>query len=585
METILTLSNLTNDPCADFLSYACYRKSGVDRTAVAVRAFMSAVVHPTLQAKLRSPVSDKIWTSHKSCLFAAVKNMFTPEHAVTVVIDLFSRWSGTTASSPSTSLDLVKLVGLLHFRYEIFSVFSTYYKSSFEGGEATFVIRFHPAPDIGFEMSSDEDAMFEAAKRHAGVNTSRADVSGLVRRFRKARKMAHNRSTIVPMSLLDEQFPKEDISTWQEILSTVPEIAIENPPDVAAVVRILTDKSALFRETALVYFSIHTTLTTFSEEIRRAPSLADNAALCEGLTMELSPLWDVLATQQMTSPDRDQVVMRLFHRVSEAVTADAQLIFSTHVDSEEVQRLVRSMRIVLAANLTASYERYLPFVSGDYFANKFEIRSFYNQLSSSNALRGLSGLYRLRVDLTRTFVSRFDNQIAVAASVYALLSFSNDTGRASHSADVINAAVLGVMLADALWDKIMEHAEWNSDTWEELVEHQRCLQQQADVGALTSELKYPILSLLSAIHAFATPGWHQRAPLFDFHSLSASQVFFILFFVHHSCSSAGSDDGGMRTSLLMRHFEEFRKAFGCALPMKLEVKDLCKKHDRHEKHE
>ncbi|KAL1424666.1 hypothetical protein MTO96_019956 [Rhipicephalus appendiculatus] len=206
------------------------------------------------------------------------------------------------------------------------------------------------------------------------------------------------------------------------------------------------------------------------------------------------------------------------------------------------------------------------------------------QLINTNALRGLSGLYKHRVDSSRKFISRFDDQIAVAASVYALLSFSNDTGRGERSAsvqsaDVVNAAVLGVTLADTLWGKIFERAEWNRDTWRELVEHQRCLQQRADVGALTSELKYPILSLVSVIHAFATPGWHQRAPVFDFHSLSASQVFFILFLAHHSCSSAGSDASGTRTSMLMRHIEEFRKAFRCAPPAKLEVTDLCQKHE------
>ncbi|KAH8024412.1 hypothetical protein HPB51_022896 [Rhipicephalus microplus] len=437
METILTLSNLTNDPCTDFLSYACYRKSEVDRTAVAVRAFMSAVVHPTLQAKLRSPVSDKIWTSHKSCLFAAVRKLFTPEHAVTAVIDLFHRWSGTSTSSPSASMDLVRLVSVLHFSYDISSVFSTYYKLSSKSDEAaTFVICFRLAPDIGFVTLRDEHATFEAARRHAGVNASRADVSRLASRFRGARKTSVDENIIVPMALLDEKFPKEALSTWQDILSTLPAIAVKNPPDVAAVVRILMDESTLFQATALLYFSISTTLLMFSEEIRRAPSLADNAALCEGLTLELSPLWDVLATQQMTNPVRDQVVMRLYHRVSESVIADAQLIFASYVGSEKVQRVVQSMRVVLAANLTSSYVRYLPVMSDDYFANKFEMRRFYSQLIKSNALRGLYGLYTLGVDLSRSFISRIEDQIAVAANVYALLSFSNDTGRGERSESV-----------------------------------------------------------------------------------------------------------------------------------------------------
>ncbi|KAH7945646.1 hypothetical protein HPB49_013556 [Dermacentor silvarum] len=580
-ETIMTLSNLSNDPCTDFFSYACYKKSGVDRRAIAVRAFRSVVVHPTLQATLRSPVSDIIWANHKSCLIAAVKNLFTAEDAVEAVIDLFRRWSGTSTSSPG-NVDLIKLVGLLHFRYEIFSVFNAYYKSSFEKNEATYIIYFQHAPHIDFEASSAEDAMLEAAKRHAGMSASSADVLNVIRRFRRARKTSDDEHSIVPMPLLDEHFPKEGISSWQEILRAVPVIAIENPPDVTAVLNILTDQNTLVQEAAQLYFAVHATLSTFYEEIAQAASLADHAALCEYLTMELYPLWDVLATQRMTSPDRDQVVLEMFNRVSEAVIADAQVLFSAHLHANEVQNAVRSIHIVLPGNLTAPYKRYLPFISEDYFENKFEIRSSYYQISSSNALRGLYGLYRLRVDLSRIFLSRFDNQIAVAASVYALLSFGKETAAINRStadgADVINAAVLGVMLANALWDKIFDDVKRDIDRWKGLVDYLYCIQRQAE-DALYTELKYPILSLSSTVRAFATPRWHHRAPVFGFHSLSASQVFFILFFVHHACISTGYDGSGMRASTLMRNFEEFLKAFGCAGKPIRNVMGACEKRE------
>ncbi|XP_065303671.1 uncharacterized protein [Dermacentor albipictus] len=578
-ETILTLANLSNDPCTDILSYGCYKKSGVDRSAIAVRAFTSLVVHPTLQAKLRSPVSDIIWVNHKSCLFASVKNLFTAEHAVTAVIDLFHRWSGTSTNA-TRNVDLIKLVGLLHFRYEIFSVFYMYYKSSFEKDEATYVISFQPAPYIDLEASSAGHAMFEAARRHAGISATQADMLSLIRRFRRAHKNSHDGHSIVPMPELGEQFPMEGISTWQEILSAFPVIAIENPPDVAAVLSILTEKNILVQAAALLYFVIQSTLATFDDEIRQAASLADHAAFCEEQTMALFPLWDVLATQQMTSPDRDQVVLEMFNKISEAVIADAQVFFSAHLDANAVRSVVRSIHIVLPENLTAPYKRHLPSISENYFENKFEIGSFYNQIRSSNAMRGLSGLYRLRVDLSHTFLVRFGNQIAVAASVYALLSFGKETAGGNRSiadgAGVINAAVLGVMLADALWDKLFDYAEQETDSWEGLVAHLHCLRRQSG-GVVNTELKYPILSMSAAVRAYATPSWHDRAPVFGYHSLSASQVFFILFFVHHVCVPSGSYGSGVKASAQMRGFDEFFKAFDCAGTPMRNVIEACEK--------
>ncbi|XP_065303655.1 uncharacterized protein [Dermacentor albipictus] len=566
METILTLANLSNDPCTDILSYACYKKSGVDRRAIADGVFTSLVVHPTLQAILRSPVSDIIWGNHKSCLIAAAKNLFTAENAVEAIIDLFRRWSGTSTST-ARNVDLIKLVGLLHFRYAIFSVLYTYYNSTFEKKEFTYVIRVQLAPYIDLEASSAGHAMFEAARRHAGINATQADVLSLIRRFHRARKNFHDGRSIVPMPQFYEQFPKEGISSWEEILSGVPAIAIENPPEVAAVLSILTDKNILVQAAALLYFAIHSTLATFDDEIRQEGSVVDHAALCEYLTMTLFPFWDVLATQQMTSPDRDQVVLEMFKKISDAVIADAQVFFSAHLDANAVRSVVRSIHIVLPENLTAPYKRYLPSISDNYFENKFEIGSFYNQIRSSSALRGFSALYSLRVDLTHTSLVRFGNQIAVTASVYALLNFGKETAGGSrslaHGADVINAAVLGVMLADALWEKIFDYAEQETDSWEGLVAHLHCLRWQSG-GVVNTELKYPILSMSAAVRAYATPSWHDRAPVFGYHSLSASQVFFILFFVHHVCLPRGSYGGGVSASAQMRNFEEFFKAFGCA---------------------
>ncbi|KAL3248029.1 hypothetical protein MRX96_056717 [Rhipicephalus microplus] len=125
IETIILLSNMSVNPCSNIMSYACYKKSELDRQAIVQRALASAVLNPTLQGKLRTPVGDILRTHYESCLVSAVSKLFTADYAVKAVIDLFRRWTVKSTSSPRTPVDLIKLSGLLHFRYNIFSVFRT----------------------------------------------------------------------------------------------------------------------------------------------------------------------------------------------------------------------------------------------------------------------------------------------------------------------------------------------------------------------------------------------------------------------------------------------------------------------------
>ncbi|XP_065303654.2 uncharacterized protein [Dermacentor albipictus] len=585
IQTIIMLSNLTVDPCNNFISYACYKKSELDRQAIVERALASAVVHPTLQGKLRSPVSDILRMHHESCLVSAVRNLFTAENAVRAVIDLFHRWSGTPAISPHAA-DLLKLVGLLHFRYYIYSIFRTNILLRRGSNEMIYFIGAVTAPYILTTGSKDSmkfrNVMFEAANSYTGLNVTRAALMTLITRLRNARKLFEERIYGGKLTFLDEVFPNADMSSWKVILRTFPLIRIEDPPNLAAIVEVLTDKDASVQAAALIYFSVHTAWLVFREEVINtevAPSLVARASFCSKRIVQLFSLWDVLLTQQMTSPDRDAVVLQLFEKVADAVLADAQTTFSAHLNSSEVRRVVRGVRVVLAVDMTAPYSHHLPDASDNYFENAMEIRDFYFQVRRMNAARGLVELHRFRENLFQAFVSRAGNSIVISAAVYALLNF-NVTHRGNRSringAIVNNAAVLGILLADALWDALVERAHLDMETSEHLSDRVSCT--KVIFGrALAPNLKHPLLSLRSTARIVATPGWHRREPAFGFHRFSASQIFFMLFALHHSCQtlSSNDDDFGLRLSTSIRHLEEFREAFGCASQREVNWETVC----------
>ncbi|KAL1424662.1 hypothetical protein MTO96_019954 [Rhipicephalus appendiculatus] len=415
--------------------------------------------------------------------------------------------------------------------------------------------------------------MLEAANAYTGLNVTIAVMTALIIRLQDALYVSAKELYVGRLRALDYVFPFADMSSWKAILREVPLIGMEDPVNLVGVVKALLDKRVSVQAAALVYFSVHTATSLFYEEIRhaeKAASLVAQASFCSEQIVKLFSLWDVLSTQQITSPDRDAVVMQLFDSITEAVVADAEAIFSEHLNSSEVRRALRGVRVVLAIDMTAPYAHHLPYVSNDYFENVMELRDFYFEVRRINAARGLSEVHRFRKTLFEAFVSRAGNHIVISAGVYPLLNFNDTRARGNRTrlngAAVNNAAVLGVLLADALWDALIKSDRWDPQIREQLFERAYCLKEITGF-ILTPDLKHPLLSVQSAARTIATPGWHQRVLAFGPYSFSASQIFFMLFMLHHPCQILNvNDDVAHDVSVFIRFVQQFRGAFGCPAP-------------------
>ncbi|KAL3248027.1 hypothetical protein MRX96_056716 [Rhipicephalus microplus] len=399
-------------------------------------------------------------------------------------------------------------------------------------------------------------------------------MTALITRLRGAIYFSTKELYVGKLPALNYVFPFADMSSWKVILRQVPLIGMKDPVNLVGVVNVLLDKHPSVQAAALVYFSVHTTKSVFYEEIRhteQATSLVAQASFCSQQIVKLFSLWDVLSTQQMTSPDRDAVVMQLFDSIADAVVADAEVTFSEHLNSSEVRSVLRGVSVVLAIDMTAPYAHHLPYVSDDYFENVMELRDFYFQVRRINAARGLPEVHSFRKTLFEAFVSRAGNRIVISAGVYTLLKFNDTRIRGNHSrlngAAVNNAAVLGVLLADALWDALIGSDRWDPRTRQQLIDHTVCINELTGF-ILTTHLKYPLLSLQSAARTIAAPGWHQRALAFGPYSFSASQIFFMLFVLHHPCQTLNVNDENVAHEVYVftRYVEEFRRAFGCPVP-------------------
>ncbi|KAL1424661.1 hypothetical protein MTO96_019953 [Rhipicephalus appendiculatus] len=512
IETIILLSNVTVDPCSNIMSYACYKKgrAGPPGHRTACTRFGRISPDPPGQA------------------------------------------AHTCRRHPEDALrELPRLC----------RVFRTETVELVERNEAAYVIVAIPAPDIlatgGSDSTKYANAMLEAANAYTGLHVTIAAMTALIIRLQEALYVSAKALYVGRLSALDYVFPFADMSSWKVILREVPLIGMEDPINLVHIVNALRDRRPSVQAAALIYFSVHTTKSVFYEEIRhaeQATSLVAQASFCSEQIVKLFSLWDVLSTQQITSPDRDAVVMQLFDSVAEAVVADAEVAFSEHLNSSRSPQCAERRSHRARPRHDSTVRRI-------------------------NAARGLSQVHMHRKTLFEAFVSRAGNHIVISAGVYPLLNFNDTRARGNRTrlngAAVNNAAVLGVLLADALWDALINSDRWDPQIRQRLIDHTVCMNELTGF-ILTANLKYPLLSLRSAARTIATPGWHQRVLAFGPYSFSASQIFFMLFVLHHPCQTLNVNDADVEheVSVFTRYVEEFRHAFGCPVPS-VDWADVC----------
>ncbi|XP_037579787.1 uncharacterized protein LOC119462514 [Dermacentor silvarum] len=176
------------------------------------------------------------------------------------------------------------------------------------------------------------------------------------------------------------------------------------------------------------------------------------------------------------------------------------------------------------------------------------------KVSVLDSARGLGSL-RLLNTLNR-FSARVGGHVVVSPRVYPMLSV--DKG----SQAVVNAASLGVSLADSLWDAVFSRREWSVPLLHRLDAHTSCVQRYIR-SELGGRLSYPLLSVRSTVRAVSWPQWHARAD--DEWKLSASQVFFMLFVLRHTClvRDRTDEEPTISSRSFMLRVGHFAMAFDC----------------------
>ncbi|KAL3196302.1 hypothetical protein MRX96_001645 [Rhipicephalus microplus] len=114
----------------------------------------------------------------------------------------------------------------------------------------------------------------------------------------------------------------------------------------------------------------------------------------------------------------------------------------------------------------------------------------------------LGGLQRLRT--LNHFSTRVECHVVVSPRSYPVLSVGTP------SQAVVNAASLGVSLADSIWDTVFLSLDWAVPLMQRLHAQTSCLQWYIR-NEFGSRFSYLLLSVRSVVRAVACPQWHRRA--------------------------------------------------------------------------
>ncbi|XP_065286094.1 uncharacterized protein [Dermacentor albipictus] len=526
----------------------------------------------------------------RSCLVAFMEHELTPEKAAIGVLSVFQGWA-----PGSRQLDLLKVLGLLFLRYDVAVVLSA--RFSFEdttqrGATGRYSLRISPtvAPRVLDSSNSEhvETRMLASIQSHllqqtaaAGKPTVAVDLRGDVLKasIRLRDSVQSSGDTVLEedASLLQQRFPHFDLSSWREIIlecCVSCKLKIQSLSSMRNVLNVLTD-GATRHEALVAYFVVSAAISTFSEEIARADTaggLTWRAAFCDEAVLRAAPLWLVSSTSVLTSDEKDTVVRTMYAATLDAVASDADALFGDASDARKARQVLAEHKLLLPQDIAREYAPFAPNLSGRYVENKFALRGFLYRARILDAKHGVNGVSANHANDLEGIASRVGNVVIVAPGAYSMLCVQNGGGDGRPCE--LNAATLGVTLADLLWAALFERRDWSAALQRRIDEHRSCHSPSPRAsthgGSGFGDLSLPLLSVRSAVRVAAHADWHtQSLALVSEWNLSPSQVFFVLVFLTRACvgwsggTQDDADSSSSRAAPLVRQMADFSAAFRC----------------------
>lgn len=161
-----------------------------------------------------------------------------------------------------------------------------------------------------------------------------------------------------------------------------------------------------------------------------------------------------------------------------------------------------------------------------------------------------------------TRVTKVEDYMFVPPGAYSVLNIEK-------GGDVVNAAILGVEFADAIWEVLFESQGWSQASQYQLATVQTCL-YNLSLGRDTPTFSFPALSLQTAANSVQDRSWHHQVFVWSLWKAPKSQLFYILYAYNYACVRVIGDNSVLNVSRrsldFLKTLADFQNAFECSRP-------------------
>ncbi|KAK8769212.1 hypothetical protein V5799_014321 [Amblyomma americanum] len=284
--------------------------------------------------------------------------------------------------------------------------------------------------------------------------------------------------------------------------------------------------------------------------------------VCMSSVKVMTNAWYKFTSEVFTTGEKDAEAIAMFAFVKRAVYSDCES--SSFFEAEDADRLkafFKDLSLITPNNVSRVV---VPRPSPVFAENLLKGRA-YNIDVNRERLRGLRGLRSITYAAVEFLGER---RLIIPAAVYGHIYTSSGDNQ------LLNAAILGQILAEALWVMVLYGMEWKPETSANIDRFTECfvrnyLESDDTFSPENVEaLSVRALGISSVARALEGSGWHTARVAWNIWRLSHAQ-FFYLFGAHHRCPTESSPAAASYFNTPLTYVEDFARAFQCSsgLPM------------------
>ncbi|CAN7951442.1 unnamed protein product, partial [Ixodes pacificus] len=367
---LIAAANFSLDPCGAYTKYVCHNMDALSRKKVDNQSLEALHISATI-GLFRSPAGKYIAAFHQSCLFTLNQGSDLPEKAMTALVET------TGVSKTMSPTDVLRVLIQLSVLHGLHTPVDITVLPLYEGSNVfTMTPDVHPS-FAGGRYDYVRQKVLTAYNEILRVNVSKEDVTKLHSSSPKTKlgSMTCNDSFQVLHTLVSGVSQQEWIAMAAPFhIGPTPSVMCYTDIDfIEEILHTLTSESER-REVQLALLLVMCSVDLVLRRYAHQPNTKSLFSKCESWTNQLTPLWRIIAHEQLTDSQRDRDVRGIFIATKNAVIGDVRELLHP-VDASDAVRLLSAVRLVLPKQLIPD-DLPLPEAEPNYYLNALTMKLY-----------------------------------------------------------------------------------------------------------------------------------------------------------------------------------------------------------------